>query len=291
MQVPLDVVQRWMQAVITHPEGVAAGVQSAAAQQQIAGPGDASGVVNPSQHRTTLQRLEVYAHAYYARLLECLSNQFPALVHTLDEELFNDFAFEYLQSYPSGSYTLNRLADNFVTFLQETRPAMQADAAAGGLSWPDFLIDLARLEWRIDTVFDGPGFEGQAPLAAEQLQAIPADSWPGARLKLAVCVELLEFRFPVNDYYSGFRAEQPVSIPAAEDTYLALTRREFVVRRIPLTLPQYRLLASLQAGNTVGDAIEAAAEVCDNLDQLGADLRDWFELWSREQIFRSVDVS
>ncbi len=291
MSAPLDVVQRWMQAVITHPDGVAAGVQSPGAQAEISGPRDASNVVLPSQQRSTLQRLEVYAHAYYARLLECMRNMFPAMVYTLEEELFNDFAFEYLQTHPPSSYTLNRLADNFIQFLRDTRPRMTGDDASDGPSWPDFLIDLARLEQRIDTVFDGPGFEGSETLRAEELAAIPPDAWPAARLKLAVCVELMEFQFPVNDYYSSYREDAPVEVPPPEATYLAVTRRDFIVRRLPLTAAQFQLLTVLQQGGAIGEAIEAAAAASDDLDQLAAQLHGWFAHWSREQLFASVEIT
>jgi hypothetical protein len=59
-----------------------------------------------------MDRLAIYGTAYYARLLECLLEEFPVLVHALGEELFDAFAVGYLQKYPSRSYTLNDLATN-----------------------------------------------------------------------------------------------------------------------------------------------------------------------------------
>src|ERR1700693_5287793 len=101
-------IQRWLQAVITHPDGVEAGLASSEARDQIdVDPGRVEQVVDPSKRRTSIERLEVYANAYYARLLECLRDEFPALLHAVGEEVFDGLAFEYLPSYPSQSYTLS----------------------------------------------------------------------------------------------------------------------------------------------------------------------------------------
>src|SRR5581483_6380291 len=115
--------QRWMQTVIMHPEGVAEGVASAPARECLdIGPEQVEQVVTPSRTLTALDRLSIYGNAYYARLLECLREEFPVLVHALGEELFDAFTVGYLQKYPSRSYTLNDLATNFPRYLAETRP-------------------------------------------------------------------------------------------------------------------------------------------------------------------------
>jgi len=39
---------------------------------------------------------------------------FPACRYTVGDDLFDEFAYGYLQSYPPRGYTLGTLADNFV---------------------------------------------------------------------------------------------------------------------------------------------------------------------------------
>ena len=130
----LDVVQRWFQAVVTHPGGVESGVESAEAQALIRLPrGELEAVVRRSRNLTAAERIGIYANAYYARLLECLAAYFPMLQKTLGEEIFEGFAFEYLQRYPSRSYTLSRLGEDFPRFLEETRPDSEESEAP---SWP-----------------------------------------------------------------------------------------------------------------------------------------------------------
>ena len=53
--------------------------------------------------------------------------------------------------------------------------------------WPELLIDLARLEWAIYEVFDGPGVEGQPLLGFDQLSSIPPDRWGEVALYAGCC--------------------------------------------------------------------------------------------------------
>ena len=73
-----------MQAVITHPLGIAAGIESEDAREVIDIESEGvEEVVTRSEARTSIERLEVYGNAYFSRLLECLRDQFPALVQAL----------------------------------------------------------------------------------------------------------------------------------------------------------------------------------------------------------------
>ena len=109
----LDVVQRWFQSVITHPGGVQGGVESKAAQGIIPlRRSELEHVVLRSKNLTAEERVSVCANAYYARLLDCLAESFPVLNRAVGEEAFADFAFGYLQRYPSQSYTLNVLGED-----------------------------------------------------------------------------------------------------------------------------------------------------------------------------------
>jgi hypothetical protein len=227
---PLDVVQRWFQAVVTHPAGVAAGAGSAAAQSLLPlgrlDRGALEQMVRRSSRLTAEQRLAIYANAYYARLIECLRDVFPVLVQVLGVEIFDGFAFDYLQRYPSRSYTLDRLADSFPRFLEETRPdrppAVEGESPPP--AWPDFLIDLATLELTIAKVFDGPGAEGEPLLAPADLLALGngADLGTGAgfaaaRLVPVPCLRLLRFSYPVNAFYTAARARSSLAATGTPD--------------------------------------------------------------------------
>jgi hypothetical protein len=286
---PLDIVQRWFQAVVTHPAGVAEGAAGDEAQRLLRlDRGELEAVVRRSRNLTAEERLSIYANAYWARLLECLGDCFPVLRTALGEEVFDSFAFEYLQRYPSRSYTLDRLGERFPQFLDETRPPESA--------WPDFLIDLARFEWTLAKVFDGPGVEGQRLLSHEDLVGLPPERFAAARLVPVVCLRLLVSRYPVNAYYTAVRhAEEgdEVPIPEPAEELVAILRRDFVVRRYSLSRPQHALLEAVLGGATVNEAITAAAAQPDvtGLDDevLAASLQAWFRFWTAEGFFHRLE--
>lgn len=286
----LDLTQRWFQEVITCVGGADSGISSPAAQECIRlDTSLVEQVIRRSVKLTSLERLSIYSGAYYARLLECLGGCFPVLKHALGDTLFDSFAIEYLQQYPSRSYTLDRLGEHFCAFLAATRPEPEEGGTA---NWPDFLIDLATLEWTIGRVFDGPGSEDQELLRPEMLQAVAPDHFADAQLKLVTGFELLAFRYPVSTYYTAARraAETEVlAIPEPSPECVAVFRRDFVVRRYPITEPQFVLLRKLQSGATIGDAIIAAGDsIGITNDSFAAALQNWFRHWSQEGFFTSL---
>ena len=96
------------------PAGVVDGIASAVARRTSTSlAAEIESVIERSSHQTSVERLEIYAGAYYARLLECLRAEYPIMAEAMGTELFDEFAVEYLQHYPSHSYTLNDLGSQF----------------------------------------------------------------------------------------------------------------------------------------------------------------------------------
>jgi hypothetical protein len=276
-------LQRWMQAVITHPDGAAAGVESDVARQQVAITAkDVEQVVTRSRALRALDRLQIYAGAYYARLLECLREEFAVLARAVGAEAFDGFAFGYLQHYPSRSYTLNRLGENFARYLAETRPA-------GEDRWADLVIDLATLEWTIGQVFDGAGDEGQPLLDPDQLAALPAGRIGSAVIEPTCSLRLVSSRFPLKSYYRSLRAGEDPPLPEPAVSYLAVFRREFTIRLLELSEVQYRLVEALARGEPLDSAIGSAVPSGDHEPRiLASDLGSWFQDWTAAGLFRAV---
>ena len=238
----LAAIQRWLQSVIMHPGGVLRGIQADEARAHIdLQPTDIESVISPSRHQNSVERLEIYSRAYYARLIECLRAEFPITMKAVGEELFDQFAVGYLEQYPSQSYTLDHLGAKFPQYLAETRPV--GDDV--DMSWLDFLVDLARLEWNIAEVFDGPGAEGAPLLDKDQVLAIPPDRWSDVCLVPAPCLRVVRLDFAVHDYYRALRNEQESVPPERMETFLAITRRDYVVRHILLSPSESQILAAI----------------------------------------------
>ncbi len=219
-------VQKWMHHALVHPGGE-----------------DADALLEPSARLTAAERLGIYQHSYYARILACMDEQFPALRHALGAELFRDFAAEYLAARPPESYTLYDLGRRFPAYLEETRPE-------GDEPWGDFMIDLARFERAIFVLYDAPGNEGR-PFADATV--------PDERLRLQPAFALEDHRFPVADYFHRVRRGEDPPLPPARRSAVALVRVDYLTHTYPLSVPHHMFLAAMSAGASVADALAVVA--------------------------------
>jgi len=280
----LETIEHWMQAVITNPAGIAGGLASETARQYVdISTDEIEKVVTRSGSLSAAARLAIYGHAYFARLQECLRVEFPILLHALGDELFILFALEYLKNYPSRSYTLNRLGENFPRYLAESRP--DAGAPLGEReSWPDFIVDLATLERAFAEVFDGPGSEGLSLADRDALLNIPIAELLCARLAPASCLRLLTFRYPVSQYFDAARKKENPDLPQPANTYVAMSRRDYVVRINELTQTQYELLSALTTGSTLGQFATGQPDQ----QPFVATARDWLGDWADKGFFQKL---
>jgi hypothetical protein len=272
----LPEIERWFQGVITHPAGVAAGVASEG--------GTAEDVITRSQRLTALERIEIYAQAYSARLVEVLRGEFPALAATLGPELFTQFALGYLSRHPSTSHTLGVLGQGFPEDLATTRPPRTSDDP----DWADFLIDLARVERTYAEVFDGPGSEQVPPPGPEVFAGLDPATWPETRWELCPSLRLLELRFPVHQHITAIRRGDSPTPPAPSPTWLMITRRDFVVRRTTITPAAWTLLDQLQRGQSIAEGLQRARPRFPEDDTaFSRDIERLFRSWSASGLFRN----
>jgi hypothetical protein len=274
-----------MQAVIVHPAGVEAGVCSAPAREAIdIAAFDLQSVILRSRNLTSAERLGIYASAYFARLLECLREEFPALKRAVGEEAFSAFAGGYLQQYPPQSYTLAELGSRFPQFLQETRP----DDGEPRPNWTDFVIELATVERIYAEVFDGPGVEHSRCIQPEALAGLSPERWSEAQLVPAPCLRLVELSHPVHEYITAVRRKQNAIVPAPSPTWLVITRRDYVVRRVAVSRDEFTLLESLIDGRSVGEAIAALMRDSHEASALEARVQEWFRHWAAAGYFQAI---
>lgn len=284
----LSRIQTWMQAVIQHPGGIDSGIHDSSAQAQLAiQPAHLNHVILPSLRQTSAERLQIYADAYFARLLEVMKGEFPALLYALEEDLFAEFALGYLQAHPSQSYTLSDLGGNFPAHLEATRPSRESDEP----DWADFLIDCSRLERTYAEVFDGPGPESLLPdSSGTPWQGLTPEQFPKSRLKIAPWVRLVALRFPAQEYISAIRRHESPSIPEPAETWLVVSRRDFVVRRVPVPHAEYEVLQSLRAGETVESALEPLWKSESSTETASRRVEQWFAAWTSAGYFQGFDL-
>ncbi len=271
----LGTVQRWLQAVIVHPGDVEDAIASPEAATELA-PERLGEMVRPSHSLTPAERVGIYHDMYLLRMVEALEADYPTVRHFLGEEAFEQLVVDYVQSFPSRSYTLNRLGDHLPRFLEQHPERLHAA----------FLADLAHYELAVTEAFD----EEQSPvLAPGDIETVPPTAWPTARLRPVAAFRLLSLLHPVGAHVEAARNGWAPPQPRRRKTWIAVYRRDYSVLRVELTRPQYELLAALAAGTPIGEAVAAAAVGLPASRRESAVYR-WFSSWVAAAMFSRVIV-
>lgn len=222
-------LQSWMQQALISPER----------------PGGASEFVRDSARLNAAQHLDIYRLSYIARLRECMKNQFSALAYALGDDLFQMFADDYLNTYPSDSYTLADLGRRFAGHLAATRPAGVEE------SWPDFMIELAGFEFALSEMFDQAFEENVAP----------GPDTPDCQLKLSPAVRLFRHRYPVCRYYLDVTKDLAPQLPFEQESFCAATRTNYRIGLSELRAGQYLLLNDMSEGFSAAEALARLVEI------------------------------
>lgn len=265
-------LQRWFASVSTHPDGVLAGHLDSRRSHAL------ERLVTPGPQLSATQRVQIYSDGYFGRLVECLSDDYPAQSYALGEDTFSSLAREYIAEYPSRSRSLNAYGQHLASFCR-------AQAAP----WAGFAADLARLEWALVEVVHEPASES---LAFDALASIPAARWQTARLLPVRGLRLLGFDYPVNDFFRAFREARAPHIPRRAPTATAVYRQGLILWRLDLDPRAALLLTDLVAGVPLADAVarletRSRAGTSEELTRL---LPQWLGSWVQSGFFRGVEL-
>jgi hypothetical protein len=240
-------VQRRLWRLIRAPDGVAAALAAA---------GDADGRelatwIVDDERLACARRLEVYANAYFHRIHGCLARDFGALAGALGDAGFHDLVTAYLIAHPSRHPSLRWAGAALADYLANASPALPFRSR-----WP-WAADLARLEWALGCAFDATDAQ---PLTRDALAKEATGAWDDLALGFHPSVHLVETAWPVDEMLEAWRADQPVSAPAAlQPTRIAVWRRDESVRHRTLDALEARLLTAALAGESFGELCARAA--------------------------------
>lgn len=114
--------------------------------------------------------LGVYQHAYGARLIEFLENDFPVTASYLGEDMFHTIGRDYYLSHPSDNPNARWFGRHFPQFLKDYDQLINNPEC----------FELALLEQGLATAFDAMDI---VPLDMSSLAAIAPDEWAAMRFK------------------------------------------------------------------------------------------------------------
>jgi len=193
------------------------------------------------------ERLNVYIHAYRARLIEVLGNDFPGLHALANAGAFDELCGDYVNATPSAHYNVRWYGDRLSEFLRATRPWSDSPA----------LAEMARFEWELGLSFDAPDEDHVEPA---DVQSLASEQWPALRLRLHGAVRRLDLYWNVTEIRRAVDREETCPSPAEFDTarVCLISRQDTVVR--------YRLVPADEAAALDAVANGACfAEICEVL--------------------------
>jgi hypothetical protein len=264
--VALAPLQEWMQAVVTHPSDVYEAADAAAIA--------VDDVILPSRTLQPIQRVGIYHGMYMLRMIEALTVDYAAVAQFLGEHAFEHLVRDYVQQFPSRSYTFNRLGDSLPEYI-----------ASSSLKRRNFLHDLAALELAMTLVFDEAEAE---PLPADAIASIAPEQIADARIIPIPALRLLALDYDANEAFHAFREERPMKA-RRQKSWLAVHRRDYGVYRMPLTREAFVFIEALVARQTIGRAIETFQRRFRRFPAQ-SDLFTWFRDWSAAGLFTAIEV-
>jgi hypothetical protein len=202
-----------------------------------------------------VDRVEIYANAYFFRIRDALASEFEVLATALGESGFHDLVTAYLIVRPSTNPSLRWAGEGLAEFLAE-----HPGATPFRRRWP-WSADLARLEWALSRAFDAAD---DRPLGREDLASIDAERWADLRFGLHPSVSLLFLEWPVHAIWSAHLREDGPGRPERTlepgETTLLCWRMAGMPRHRVVEAEEARWLRALSEGETFGDLCARAIE-------------------------------
>ena len=224
---------------------------------------DAEEFLKPNDRLTAVERLQIYNQQYWYRLFGSLEEDYPGVQAVLGRSTFERVLRGYLQDYPSTTFSLAALGAHLPEWLR-AHPKLTAPRTR-------LALDMARLEWAQMEAAEAADLPTLSPQALAELDE-------DARLRLQPHVRLLQLAYPVDDLLIQINSEpedrsavgnsataarkshsvRRVAALPPKRLHLAVHRQQFQVYYKRLAVEEFTMLSTLQSGQSLGTALEAA---------------------------------
>ncbi|MEJ0008524.1 MAG: DNA-binding domain-containing protein [Steroidobacteraceae bacterium] len=207
-------------------------------------------------------RLKIYTEGYAARLVEVLSETYPAVLAALGPARFARCVRDFARAHPSRF----RSARAYGEALSEWLASSHTGPRARGMA------DLARFEWAVAGAFDAADAPALTPAS---LAGVEPAQWPTLRFSFSPTVRRLCVSSNCVAWWKFACAEQPRPSrwrSTCVQQWL-VWRQELAVFYRPLPLAEMPVLDAALAGQTFG-------ELCEQVSGPAAAatlLRGWFD--------------
>jgi hypothetical protein len=230
--------------------------------------GDA--LVAPSPLLTPRACVEIYADAYFFRLLEVLSLQYERTCTALGEPRFRDLVRDYLRAHPPRHFDVGEAGARLPDFLAGHV------ASAGHPEWSEIAL-CERETARIYQAVDAPA------LSLATLAAVPPVELDLLAVRLVPAHALLSLAYPVHRLWDDGVA----AIRAPEETRVLAWRQDDRVRLREVHRTEWRLLHIAARAASLAELGERLAE-SHALDEAAGLLHRTLARWCDDELVARV---
>jgi hypothetical protein len=279
----LENLQALLYRLITAPEGVAAGLAAERARGSRAlddsdelHKNALENVIEGDDRLSSVERLEIYANAYFYRILDCLKEDFPATLATIGGDDFHNLVTGYLIEYPPTEPSISHAGRYLAEFLSHHSIRAMHAMHAPIERWP-FIADLARLERTLIEVFHAAEAE---PLNAEAMRTLAPEDWPALAMRTHPALAIVDCEWRVDELLRQVEADREVEAerdetdpahraPAHAPVSVLVWRHGSRVHYRALERAERAALEVASAGASFAAICEAIASECGDDDPVG----------------------
>lgn len=187
-------LQDWIRWIVTDPRGVREALAdpfpsySRDRKRYTSPPKSSLPWIADTPQIEKVVRLDIYAEAYFSRVLDSMKVDFPITAKLLDDVSFQKLVSDYLKQFPSQTTNISEIGRNFSEFV----------ASYADLESANFLESLTKMEWlTIESFYaDDSGF-----LDPSNLASLSDEDWENATFTVAPSVCLLESQWPLDLFW------------------------------------------------------------------------------------------
>ena len=241
----LKELQTWMSKILTAPKGASETINDARPESF-----ERKWLHSIQSDKTSsTKRLDIYAEAYFARILEAFTIDFPISFFAMGEDQFAKFVAEYLKIYPSTEYNLNNISKSVVEFIK-TYSSSQA------------IHDVVTLERLALESFYAPI---DKPFDTSTLSFLEEKDWEKIKFSLNSTIRFIKSSWPLETLWDNRDSQEKSKILECESTnYYFLKRVSHHVKLNTVSETEYRILQKLNEGHPLSsfgeDDIKGSSE-------------------------------
>ena len=223
------------------------------------------------------QRIAVYGNAYGYRLIDALSENYPAIHTLLGDDDFYKMSYAYMKAYPSSHYSLRYFGHQLETFLKTY------------LEEEPVISEMARFEWALRKGFDA---KDTPPISMDVLQQIPVEQWGTLVFTFHSSVSRLDLEWNTPQLWSAIdEGSEPVAIEKLEYPYAwLLWRKELLTYYRSLDVDEAWALNAALNGDSFANLCEGVCEWVDE-EHAPARVAGFLAQWLSDDLLIDLQVA